>query len=335
MKPFIVLFLSFISFQTIAQSKFSKEIITDWKLDEIKREDESKVYDSKIQQFVLDLDFFSKDSVYIKTDGKISRSKYVLIDSLLTFSGLSFKIVKLDNISLEIVQLDGETGFFALKFVYLPKKLADLTFTPDSYLSKTNEVVYLNIPGKLEPLFAFNGVKPMDNIFEKFDFPPYRKGGFVVRFVITSEGELKGVRVVASSNDRYNAKLLAAVYDTKGKWVPAKFMGEKVNVEIQYDYNLGFDETSGNSNMVDSLQYSNMNYEYGNEFFERKSYKQAESYYTKAINYNPTNVKAYYQRAASNVILRKPDEACADYQTLIFLDQNKAKDLYEKFCVKK
>lgn len=314
-----------------SQSDLQNKLLQNWKLDEITRVDGSTVYDKDITKLQLDLNFNTKENLFIINSSKISQSTYLLTDSLLSFLNLQFKIVTLTDTKLELEHLNGEQNVFALKLIYIPKKLADLTFTPNYYVSNKGDIVYQNTPSKLEPLFAYNNMSPMDYIFEKFEFPPYRKGGFVVRFIVTEKGEVKGARVAASSNDRYNDKLLAAVYDTKNKWVPATYLGEKVAVEMEYDFNLGFD-TENQSTNIDSLEYSKTYYGYGEEFFEQKSYKQAETYFKKAIDFNPKNIKAYYQHAACLIFLKRPQEACKDYQTLIYLDQVKAKELFEKYC---
>jgi TonB family protein len=171
----------------------------------------------------------------------------------------------------------------------------------------------------------------MDYVFEKFEFPEYRKGGFVVRFVVSHTGELSGVKVIASSNEKYDTKLVSAVQKTKNKWKPATYMGKKVNVELTYDYNLGFSERT-NTSQVDSTAYSTAYYKSGVEMFNAGSYKMAERYLKKSTEYNPFNVSAYFQHAATCIILRDYKSACRDYDQLIFLDQKKAIKLKETYC---
>jgi hypothetical protein len=51
-----------------------------------------------------------------------------------------------------------------------------------------------------------------------------------------------------------------------------------------------------------------------------------------SLNYNPLNINSYYQHAACLILLRRKDDACKDYQQLVFLEQKKAKVLQDKYC---
>ncbi|MCP9770685.1 hypothetical protein EGI22_22495 [Lacihabitans sp. LS3-19] len=331
MKSFKYIFFLVVNFQAFSQNNFSKYIINDWKKVEIKAKDGSRIFDQDISNATFDLNIFSQDSLQLFSNGKITKYPYQLKDSILIFNKMTLKIKAISDIEMTLDQADYTDATKALSLTFTPKKLFDLTYTPPSYVSKKGEVVYEQVWGKLEPYFVDSKMSVMDYIFEKFGFPEYRKGGFVVRFVVTKTGEIKGVRIVASTNDKYNNKLIAAVNETRGKWLPAQYMGENVNVEVEYDYNLGYEDRKLTSS-VDSLQYSKMYFGYGNDFFERAAYKQAEGYYQKAISFDPMNILAYYQHAACCILLRRKDDACHDYQQLVFLEQKKAKTLSDKYC---
>ena len=331
MRPYIIFLLFINVFQSFGQRDFSKDLLKDWKKSEIRAKDGSRLYDQTYINSTFDIKIFSKDSLSLFTNGRRYNHSYSLKDSMLVFNKIVFKIKSLTETELILDQADFADEMQALSLRFIPKKLYDLTYTPTSYVSKSGERVYQQVNGKLEPYFVDKNMAVMDYIFEKFGFPEYRKGGFVVRFVVTKTGAVKGVSIVASTNDKYNDKLIAAVNKTKGKWQPAEYMGEKVNVEVEYDYNLSYSERTSSS-VVDSLEYSKMYYDYGNDFFERAAYKQAETYYQKSINYNPLNINSYYQHAACLILLRRKADACKDYQQLVFLEQKKAKVLQDKYC---
>ncbi len=331
MKPSIFLIFLILATQSFAQNTFSNKLMENWKKTEIRSKDGSKLYDQTYLNSTFDIDVFSKDSLRLFTSGRRFNYPYTFKDSILIFNKITFKVKSISETELILDQADFTDETQALSLRFMPKKLFDLTYTPSSYLSKSGERVYQQVNGKLEPYFIDKNMAVMDYIFEKFGFPEYRKGGFVVRFVVTKTGAVKGITVVASTNDKYNDKLISAVNKTKGKWQPAEYMGEKVNVEVEYDYNLSYSERETTS-IVDSLEYSKMYYDYGNDFFERAAYKQAETYYQKSINYNPLNINSYYQHAACLILLRRKDEACKDYQQLVFLEQKKAKILQDKYC---
>lgn len=331
MRPLLICFFLITTMQAYSQRDFSKDLLKNWKKTEIRTKDGSKLYDQTYTSATFDINVFSKDSVRLFSNGRSFNYPYTLKDSIFSFNKIMFKIRSISETELVLDQADFADETQALSLRFTPKKFFDLTYTPKAYISKNGEKVYQQVDGKLEPYFVDKNMAVMDYIFEKFGFPEYRKGGFVVRFVVTKTGALKGVAVVASTNDKYNDKLVAAVNKTKGKWLPAEYLGEKVNVEVEYDYNLNYAERQMTS-VVDSAQYSKMYFDYGNDFFERAAYKQAESYYQKSINYNPLNINSYYQHAACLILLRRKDDACKDYQQLVFLEQKKAKVLQDKYC---
>lgn len=253
MRPYIV-FLFFMSvLQSFGQRDFSKELIKDWKKTDIRSKDGSRLYDQTYVNSTFDIKVFSKDSLSLFTNGRRYNHSYTLKDSMLVFNKIVFKIKSLTETELILDQADFADETQAISLKLMPKKLFDLTYTPISYVSKSGERVYQQVNGKLEPYFVDKNMAVMDFVFEKFGFPEYRKGGFVVRFVVTKTGAVKGVAVVASTNDKYNDKLIAAVNKTRGKWQPAEYMGEKVNVEVEYDYNLSYSEGTSSS-VVDSLE---------------------------------------------------------------------------------
>jgi len=317
-----------------SQTGLKKKLTGNWTLTDIKLVDGSKIFDPEVKQTKFDVRILPSDSVLITLNSKTHRQAFKLKDSVITWGGMSLKIKSIDEVSFVADQLVSADNQEPLNLKFVLKKLNDLTFTPQSYVAKNGDEVYIFEPGKIEPLFVDSHRSPLDFIVEKFDFSEFRKGGFVVRFVVTKTGEVAGVRVVASSNEKFDKKLINSVYLTKGKWIPAEYLGEKVTVEVEYDLNLGWTDENATANIeVDSVAYSDEYYSAGQGFFEYKQYRLAEQNYTKAIGYNPLNINAYFQRAATYMILKKKDEACKDYQQLIFLEQSKAKALYDKYCL--
>ena len=320
----------FISFQVFAQSDLKKEIQKNWKKTNITAIDGSTYYDEEILGLDFDLNINSDQYLDLFNSNRVTKYRYNLSsDSILTVAGLRLKVREISDIKMVVESM--ESDGFDFKITYTPKELFDLTYTPEAYRAKNGEVVFISISGKLEPLFINKTMSPMDYIFERFGFPEYRKGGFVVRFVVTDKGEISGVRVVASSNNRYNDKLVEAVMKTKGMWQPAEFKGQKVNTEVEYDYNLGYYDRQITSE-VDSSKYSKMYFDYGMNYYNNGSYKNAAYYFEKAIDYNALNVDAYFKHAEVSFVLRDKKAGCESLTYLILLDQKKAQPLYDKNC---
>lgn len=328
-----ILFLAlaiFISGNISAQTTLRGELKKNWKKSNITARDGSPYYDEDILELDFDMDIYSDEYLDLFNSNRVNKYRYRLSsDSILSVAGLKFKIIEISDIKMIVESLDSDG--FDFRITFTPKHLFDLTYTPDAYRAKNGEVVFLNSPGKLEPQFISRNMSPMDYIFERFGFPEYRKGGFVVRFVVTDSGELSGVRVVASSNNRYNDRLVKAVHKTKGMWKPAEFKGQKVNTEVEYDYNLGYHDRQLTSD-VDSTQYSKMYYDYGMEYYAKGAYKNAGYYFEKAIDFNALNVDAYYKHAEVSFVLRNKEDGCESLMYLILLGQKKAQPLYDLNC---
>jgi len=68
----------------------------------------------------------------------------------------------------------------------------------------------------------------------------------------------------------------------------------------------------------------------GNKFFLAKQYSQAVDWYTKAVNFDPTDAAFYSNRAAAFMGLNKFEEALADAEKCIKLMPNWVKGYYRK-----
>lgn len=330
MRIFLFVAAVFLSINAIGQNSLRNKIKNNWKKTDITAIDGSAYYDEAILGLDFDINIFSNDSLELFNNNRLNTLSYRLsADSTLALAGLRLKIKEISDIKMVVESL--ESDGFDFKITFTPKKLFDLTYSPEAYRAKNGEVVFTAIHGKLEPQFISKNMSPMDFIFERFGFPEYRKGGFVVRFVVTAKGDLAGVHVVASTNDRYNDNLVKAVLQTKGMWKPAEFKGEKVSTEVEYDYNLGYNDRQLTS-QVDSSSYSKTYFDYGMQFISTGAYKNAASYFQKAIDFNPLNVDAYFKHAEVSLALRRKEDACESLSYLILLEQKKAKPLYDKNC---
>lgn len=324
----MLLFL--LGFQSNGQNTLKKKLINNWKKTDISAIDGSPYYDHATLSMDFDMDIFSSDSLYLFNSDRLTPVKYMLgPDSVLVVSGLILKIKEISDTKMVVESSESQGYDFSITFT--PKKLFDLTYTPEAYRAKNGDVVFKMIEGKLEPYFIDKSMSPVDYIFEEFGFPEYRKGGFVVRFVVTKTGGLAGIRVVASSNDKYNNNLVNAVLKTKGKWKPAIFKGEPVSTEVEYNYDLGYHDREITSD-VDSVSYSQRYYDYGMSFISNGAYRDAATYFAKAIDFNPLNVDAYFKHVEVSLALRRKDEACESLSYLLLLEQKKAEPLYEKNC---
>lgn len=319
---------------TFAQKHVIDALKGEWIKEDITLADGSKVFDPGVINSSLIYEFINGDTLLVTYNGENRYHRYVLSDSTLNFSGKEYKIDRLEKPLLELVETNPAVGFMALRIKMVFKPTFDYGISPKTYQAKNGEIVYERVPGIVDPKFVSRGVTAMDAIYREFGFPDYRKGGFVVRFVITKEGKMEGERIVASSHQRYDERLIKAVRKTSGKWLPAKFNGKPVNCEVEFNFDLGFTGNQPTATAEDNKRFkADQDFDYGNYYYDAKSYKSAIFYFTKAIDANPYLIEAYYKRAAAYYFLNDVKSACKDYEQLIFLDQNRAKDLKEKVCM--
>ncbi len=310
-----------------------EDIKGEWIKDKITLADGSTIYDPSTTQSSYILNFINADSLLIGFNGVNSIHRYKIVNGVIEFMGTHLQITSLEKPIMELTQVKMQADIVPIKIKMIFKPTYDLTVSPEYYLAKNGEKVYKRFGDIVNPKFINSQQSAMDYIYTNFAYPEYKKGGFVVRFIITKTGEIEGLRVIASSNQKYDDKLIKAVLKTKGKWKPANYGGEKVNCEVEFNYNLGWTEetTTKDQQLLDKSQASEFA-NYGDYYFDERNYKSAIYYFTKAIEKDPFQVDALYKRAASYVMVKKIDDACGDYFQLKLLNQVKATELYDNYC---
>lgn len=332
LKAFTLITILFFSNALIAQNTLESQLRGEWIKEEISLEDGSALFNPEIVESQFILTFISDDSLIVTYNGRSNYHRFTLADSTIRYRGTTLRIVRLEKPILEVVETNAEDGYKPLRFKLYYKPTYDLSIIPIQYLAKNGEIVFERIPGLVEPKFINPRFTAMDYIFNEFRFPEHRKGGFVLRFVITKKGEIIGGRIVASSHPKYDQKLIQALQKTKGNWVPAQYNGKTVNCEVEYNFDLGWSDSDTAASEANQRYESEQNKDYGDYYLDLKNYRSAIMYYTKSIENNPYNIDAYYKRAAAHIFRKDLKSACGDYRQLAILKQVKAQELYERFC---
>jgi tetratricopeptide (TPR) repeat protein len=331
---FAVLFLVTASICAEAQSQFEENIQKKWIKTELRMADGSAVYRPELMYMQLQYKFLSKDSLQLTLDGITSLIDYSVKDSVLAYgnSTLRFFIKQLTDVKLVLKEISKKEESEKLVLEFIPQKFYDLGYVPTTYLAKNNDVVFLADENHIYPYFVNSKLPAIAFISEKFDFPEWRRGNFLARFIITQKGELVGIRVEESTNPKYNSKLVEAIKKTEGMWLPAEFDGGKVTSEVVMEFKMDFPTYQSDKVSVDKLELSQQQLVDGNYYFEEKLYRSAISSYTESIKNDFKNVDAYYRRAAAYVFMKEMKKACEDYEQLMYLKQTKATELYTKYC---
>lgn len=329
---FALVFLVSLSIKTLGQIGLYESLKGEWTKEEIKLKDGSTLFNPEVTEGQFILHFVSLDTFLVTYNGRTAKHRVQLADSTIIYRGSKLKITKLEKPILEVTEVDVQKGYKPLKMKFVYKPVYDLSYIPESYIARNKEEVFIRIPNTLEPKFINGNMTAMDFIYNEFRFPEYRKGGFVARFIISKDGQLTGARMIASSNNRYDQKLIEAILKTQGKWYPAEYNGVKVNCEVELNFDLGY----SSSNTVyeeDKKSYeAEQSMDYANYYFGIKNYKSAIFYYSETIKNNPYSIDAYYKRAASYIFRKDLVNACRDYRTLSILNQVRAEELFTEYC---
>jgi tetratricopeptide (TPR) repeat protein len=332
LKTTAIILLTLSGLQSFAQRALKEALQGEWIKDEVTLKDGSPLYDLSVtgSSFLLD---FRGDSLIVSLNGINSLQRYRVSDSIFTYRNDHYKVTRLEKPILELQQVNQPSDVEPLRIKMIYKPIYDLSTTPEAYMAKNGDLVYVYQPDVVEPKFVHPSMSPMSKIFSDFKYPEYKKGGFVVRFVITKEGKMEGLRMIASSDLKYDNKLMDAVEKTKGSWLPATYQGKTVNCEVEFNFDLGYSKTSNQyDEALNQIQMAEDYLAYGQYYFSEKNYKTSVYYLDKAIEKNPYFIEAYYLRAAAHVFRKDVNSACKDYLQLKVLEQQKAADLYDKYC---
>jgi hypothetical protein len=330
----VLLLLSVASSRVNAQDSIKKALQKKWIKTELRMADGSVVYRPEFLYMQLQYKFLSGDSLRITLDGITSISTYAVNDSVLSYGSdaLRFFVKELSGVKLVIKEISKKEESEQLLIEFVPQKFFDLGFLPITYLAKNDDVVYIADENHIYPYFVNSKLPAIAFISEKFDFPEWRQGSFLARFIVTKAGKVTGVRIEESTNSKYNTKLVEAIKKTDGMWLPAEFDGEQVTSEVVMEFKMDFPTYKSELTPADKLEISQQQLAEGNYYFEEKLYRTAISSYTEAIKSDFKNVDAYYRRAAAHVIMKDKKKACEDYEQLMYLQQVKATELYKKYC---
>lgn len=336
----ILIFL-FFSKQIFAQT-FKQKIVDEWVKDNISLYDGSPILKDDVRNMQLRYTFMPNDSFQVTINGKTGRGTYFVKNDTLYFGkNIAFKIERLDEIKLVIraVSLDSASLSKALRLSFIPARFHSLGFTPQTYRTKGQDTIYVSKHNYLEPLFMDSDRSASQFISDNFFFPEYKAGDFYARFIITKQGEVKGIEVLESTHENYNKYLIKAIKATAGKWRPAEWEGKPVNAEIKMGFDMGWSEKMGRKSgdtdaKKDTIDANESNYYLmqGNINVEAKRYSMAIKDLTKSITLDPLNIDAYYARAAVYALTKDVQKMCVDLQQLKNMQQTKGTELWNKFC---
>ncbi|HEY1056328.1 MAG TPA: hypothetical protein VGE24_14375 [Emticicia sp.] len=334
------LFLVCLSSVAFAQN-IRQNVIGDWIKENIQLRDGSPILDKNIKDIQLRYIFDKSGTSRVVYDGKAGDRSYRLKhDTLIVGNDTFYKVEQASDIKLVLQQITSDSAS-ALKITFTPAHLYNIGFVPEKYRTKGGDTIYVYKPNYLEPFFMDAEMNASQYISEIFDFPEFRTGDFYTRFIITAAGEVKGIEILRTTNDRYNNKLIAAIKRTEGKWKPAIWEGKPVNVEVMMGFDFGWTEKQAGQNSSSTQETEQEKIQESNEFLAEgkynltlKNYNEAIKNYTWSLDKNPLNIDAYYGRASAYAMKKDTKKMCEDLLQLKNLQQAKGTELWNKFCNK-
>lgn len=303
-----------------------------WIKSEITLTDGSPVYKPELIDSWIQYEFLPGDSLLSTINGKSRLFPYRLEDSVLVVEEAYFKVKEYQDIRLILAQIPSKPNEVPVQLVFVPRHLASVGFVPQTYKAQNGDLVYEADDQYLVPAFLDGQRTISSYVYEKMEFPEWRKGFFLARAVVTKTGEVVGIRVEESSNPKYNAAMINAIAATRGKWRPASWEGKPVNTEIIIRLDLNWTKESTTPDPQQKLIEAEAWYDEGLFYLNLQQYKQALSAFTEAIKLDFKHINAYYGRVNAYIALKNTEKVCEDLKQLTFLGQKKAQEIYERQC---
>lgn len=335
----ILFFLLFTS-QLFAQA-LKEKLIGEWVKDEIRLKDGSPILLEEVKNMQLRYVFSEKGKFLITIDGKSGISSYQIIgDTIQIGKSTLLKVLEISEVKLVVQELhkDPIAEPSKVKISLIPARIHNLGYFPEKYRTKGQDTIYISKRNYLEPIFLDNEKSAAQFISDNFYFPAFKVGDFYSRFIITKLGEIKGIEILSSTDEKYNNKLIEAIKTSKDKWLPATLEGKPVNTEIKMGFDMGWSEKMAAKNKVeapkDTLDPTASNYHLmrANINVEQKMYPLAIKNLTLSLKADPRNIDAYYARAAVYALTKDTQKMCVDLLQLKHLEQAKGTELWRKFC---
>jgi TPR repeat len=332
----VLLFTTQIFAQTLKQ-----KITGDWIKEDIRLKDGSPILLDEVKNMQLRYIFTENNEFQITINGKTGKGKYKILGDTIQLNKTTFlKVLEVEDTKLVIqeVNTDPLAPPSKSKIIFIAARIHNLGYVPEKYRTKGKDTIYVSKQNYLEPFFVDNYNSAAQVISNNFYFPEHKAGDFYSRFIITKTGEIKGIEILSSTDEKYNNYLIKAIKSTKDKWFPATWEGQPVNTEIKMDFDMGWSEKMAKKNkseiLKDTIDANESNYYLlqANINMEQKRYTAAIKNLSKSLDLDPRNIDAYYARAAVYALTKDTQKMCVDLLQLKHLEQAKGTEFWKKFC---
>jgi TonB family protein len=210
----------------------------------------------------------------------------------------------------------------------------NLRFDGDTFYVM-NEYVYPKFQGRGGVNDTFfenyqNSYEFIEDAFRQQGRP--KRDRFRVSFMVSRAGRVEDIRIVESTDARYNDALIRAIRTTNTLWTPATANGKPARVQINYEFPYGLPEDrSLTLAEINQLKAKDLVQD-GLKSFSRKRYAEALATFDQALALDPANVSIRLNRAATNYQLGQLDAACAEWRYLAANGDKQAARYVKRYC---
>ncbi len=159
-----------------------------------------------------------------------------------------------------------------------------------------------------------------------------KRDRFRVSFMVSRAGRVEDIKIVESTDARYNDALIRAIRTTNSLWTPASANGRPARVQINYEFPYGLpDDKTITLADINQLKAKDLVQE-GLKSFGRKRYTEALDTFNQALALDPGNVSIRLNRAATNYQLGQLDDACTEWRYLATNGDKTAARYVKRYC---
>ena len=162
------------------------------------------------------------------------------------------------------------------------------------------------------------------------------QGKVLATFVIGTDGSLEQIKLLEDVGDGCGEEALRLIklMDEKKLWTPGKKDGQNVAVQFNLPINFKLDNDSDKSDDEVALAFALYlkSVDQGKAAYKAKDYKQATTYYDKALEHYPNDKEVHYMKGMCAFGLKDMSAACENWNIAMNFGHKKAAKKVKQQC---
>jgi len=176
---------------------------------------------------------FTEDQVYLIAGNNTLPSKYTRTGGILNIALIqTYVIEKYDNKTLTILEGEGDAS---IRYYLIPLD----SFTRSgmvryNYTVSNADTIYTSTVG-IEPIYPKGTMILMNELMKSL---AVTNVGFEYTYVVKKDGTIGEIEILVSSDPKKNKRLIQAVKQSSGKWIPGTLRGKPIHVKLKEKFTL-------------------------------------------------------------------------------------------------